>query len=86
MQKADRLIENNAFPELEFAEREATPEPAMQLGIQMHLAELSLSDTVSILSGRGGDRARFNVHKWVKKAVLQPIDGKFRITSPSTRP
>jgi hypothetical protein len=34
---------------LDFLEREATPEGAMQFNIRLHLAGLSLSDTVSIL-------------------------------------
>ena len=47
--------------ELDFVEREATLEPAMKLGIQLHAAGLSLSDTVSILAGPGVDRARSTV-------------------------
>jgi len=35
--------------ELDFLEREATPESAVKLGIRLHLDGLSLSDTVSIL-------------------------------------
>jgi len=35
--------------DLEFVERDATPRLLMKLGIQMHLAGLSLSNTVSIL-------------------------------------
>jgi putative transposase len=40
--------DSNCF-ELDFLDREATPEPAMKLGIRPHLAGLSLSDTISIL-------------------------------------
>ncbi|MGZ0745810.1 IS6 family transposase [Haloparvum sp. AD34] len=61
--------------ELDFLEREATPEPAMKLGIRLHLAGLSLSDTVSILDILGVDRCRTTVHNWVQKADLQPIEG-----------
>ena len=35
--------------ELDFVEREATPRLLMKLSIQLHLAGLSLSNTVSIL-------------------------------------
>jgi hypothetical protein len=42
-----------------FVEREATPRLLMKLGIQLHLAGLSLSNTVSILEIFGVDRARF---------------------------
>jgi len=76
MQKLDRLIEDSAFPELEFVEREATPKPAMKLGIQVHTAGLSLSDTTAVLADLGVDRARSTVHNWVQNAGLQSHDGK----------
>ena len=44
--------------ELGFVEREATPKLLMKLGIQLHLAGLSLSNTVSILEIFGVSRAR----------------------------
>jgi transposase-like protein len=71
----DRLGGDSGCIELEFLEREATPEPAMKLGIRLHLAGLSLSDTVSILEKLGVDRHRTTVHRWVQKADLQPLDG-----------
>ena len=58
--------------ELGFVEREATPKLLMKLGIQLHLAGLSLSNTVSILEIFGVERARSTVHNWVHKANLQP--------------
>ena len=58
--------------ELGFVEREATPKLLMKLGIQLHLAGLSLSNTVSILEIFGVKRARSTVHNWVHKADLQP--------------
>ena len=61
--------------ELGFVEREATPKSAMKLGIRLHLAGLSLSDTVSILDRLGVERCRTTVHNWVQKADLQPLDG-----------
>ncbi|MFB6072709.1 MAG: IS6 family transposase, partial [Halobacterium sp.] len=70
-----RLNEGSDCFELDFLEREATPEPAMKLGIRLHLAGLSLSDTVSILDRLGVERCRTTVHNWVQKADLQPIDG-----------
>jgi transposase-like protein len=75
MQELDRLIGCSDFPELEFVEREATPEPAMKLGIQLHLAGFSLSDTVFVLAGPGVDRCRSTVHNWIQKADLQPTGG-----------
>jgi len=62
--------------ELEFVEREATPEPLMRLSIHLHAAGLSLSDTVRVLDSFGVQRARSTVHNWVQKADLQPEDGK----------
>jgi len=70
-----RLSGDSGCIELEFLERESTPEPAMKLGIRPHLAGLSLSDTVSILEILGADRHRSTVHRWVQKANLQPTDG-----------
>jgi putative transposase len=62
--------------ELDFVEREATPQLLMKLSIQLHLAGLSLSNTVSILEIFGVDRARSTVHNWVHKADLQPDAGR----------
>jgi len=61
--------------DLEFVEREATPRLLMKLGIQLHLAGLSLSNTISILDVFGVNRARSTVHNWVHKADLQPESG-----------
>ena len=61
---------------LEFIEREATPRVLMKLSIQLHLAGLSLSNTVSILELFGVSRARSTVHNWVHKADLQPESGR----------
>ena len=62
--------------DLDFVDREATPRLLMKLGIQLHLAGLSLSNTVSILYIFGVKRARSTVHNWVHKADLQPEDGR----------
>ncbi len=75
MLEIDRLDEDSDWIELEFVEREATPEPAMKRGIRLHLAGLSLSDTVSILEESGVERHRSTVHTWVQKAELQPATG-----------
>ncbi|MFC6987641.1 IS6 family transposase [Haloplanus sp. GCM10025708] len=75
MAEIARLVGGSDCFELDFLEREATPEPAMKLGIRLHLAGLSLSDTISILDRLGVDRCRSTVHNWVQKADLQPLDG-----------
>jgi transposase-like protein len=61
---------------LEFVEREATPRLLMKLSIQLHLAGLSLSNTVSFLEVFGVERVRSTVHNWVHKANLQPESGR----------
>ena len=59
-----------------FVEREATPKLLMKLGIQLHLAGLSLSNTVSILVIFGVSRARSTVHNWIHTAELRPDAGR----------
>jgi transposase-like protein len=72
--------------ESDFLERETTPEPAMKLGIRLHLAGLSLSDTISILYMLGVERCRTTVHNWCTKPSYSPAMAKIRITSRSTKP
>ena len=62
--------------DLDFVEREATPRLLMKLSIQLHLAELPLSNNVSIFDVFGVQRARSTMHNWVHKADLQPEDGR----------
>jgi transposase-like protein len=74
--KNDRLYGCLDEINLEFVEREATPQLLMKLSIQMHLAGLSLSNTDSILEVLGVKRAQSTVHNWVHKAELQPESGR----------
>lgn len=76
MPESSRLTEFSGGFELDFVEREATPEPLMKLSIHLHSAVLSLSDTVSVLDSFGVDRYRTTVHNWMQKADLQPKGGK----------
>ncbi|SEH68506.1 Transposase (or an inactivated derivative) [Halopenitus malekzadehii] len=76
MPENTRLNGNIDQIDLEFVEREATPRLLMKLSIQLHLAGLSLSNTVSILEIFGVERARSTVHNWVHKADLQPESGR----------
>ena len=62
--------------QLAFVERVCTPTDMMRLGIRLHLAGLSLEKTVHILELLGVDRCRSTVHYWVKKADLEPADGR----------
>ncbi len=72
--RTDRLNGCLERIELEFARRKATPRLLMKLSIQLHLAGLSLSNTVSFLEVFGVERVRSTVHNWVHKADLQPED------------
>ena len=76
MPETARLEGNLGRIELGFVEREATPRLLMKLGIQLYLAGLSLSNTVSFLEVFGVDRVRSTVHNWVHKADLQPETGQ----------
>jgi len=75
MPKRDRPTGFSTDFELDFVEREATPEPVMKLGIQLDAAGLSLSDTLSVLARLAVDRARSTVHSWVQIAGRQPSCG-----------
>lgn len=48
----------------------------MKLGIQMHLARLSLSSTISVLEKLGIRSSRKAVYDWIHNAGLQPTGGK----------
>ncbi|WP_257300915.1 IS6 family transposase [Haloarchaeobius sp. FL176] len=72
MAKIARLSGCNDWVDLSFVERERTPRRLMALGIRLHLAGLSLSNTISELEKFGVNRSRKAVHDWVQKAGLQP--------------
>ncbi|WP_423998662.1 IS6 family transposase [Haloarcula salina] len=76
MPEISRLSGNRDWIDLDFVERERTPESAMALGIQSHVAGLSLSNTVELLEDLGVNRSRKAIHDWVQKADLQPKSGK----------
>ena len=76
MPENTRLSGSIARIDLWFIQREATPRVLMKLSIQLHLAVLSLSNTVSILELFGVNRARSTVHNWVHKADLRPESGR----------
>jgi len=75
MPKIHRLTGASDWIDLDFVERERTPRQLMKLGIRLHLAGLSLSNTISELEKFGVQRSRKAVHDWVQKADLQPADG-----------
>ncbi|QHS16170.1 IS6 family transposase [haloarchaeon 3A1-DGR] len=71
MPEITRLSRGCDWIDLGFVERERTPRSAMKLGIQLHVAGLSLSNTISIFDMLGVERSRKAVHDWVQKADLQ---------------
>jgi putative transposase len=76
MPEIARLSGHRDWIDLGFVERERTPEQAMALGIQAHVAGLSLSNTVDLLESVGVHRSRKAIHDWVQKADLQPDSGQ----------
>jgi len=72
MPETDRLSGDTEWIDLGFVERERTPRSAIQTGIQLHLAGLSLSNTKQYLERLGVERSRTAIHNWVQKAKLQP--------------
>ncbi len=84
MAEITRLSGSSDWIELDFVERERTPHPLMELGIRLHLAGLSLSNTVSELEKFGVQRSQKAIHDWTQKADLQPA-GNPRIKSRSTK-
>ena len=76
MPKIDRLSGESDWIDLSFVERERTPRQLMELGIRLHLAGLSLSNTVRELERFGVERSCKAVHDWVHKCDLQPADNE----------
>jgi putative transposase len=72
MAEIARLSGYSNWMDLDFVERERTPSELMELGIRLHLAGLSLSNTISELEKFGVQRSRKAVHDWVQKVDLQP--------------
>ncbi|GAA0310434.1 hypothetical protein GCM10009066_24690 [Halarchaeum salinum] len=72
MAEIARLSGCNDWIGLDFVERERPPSDLMQLGIRLHLSDLSLSNTISELENFGVRRLRKAVHDWMQKADLQP--------------
>ena len=65
MPETNRLRGASDWINFGFVERERTPRPAMALGIQSHVAGLSLSNNVKFLEGLGVQRSRKAIHDWV---------------------
>ena len=72
MAEFDRLTRSSSWIDLAFVERERTPRPAIEVGIRLHLAGLSLSNTKREREKLDVERSRTAIHNWVQKAGLQP--------------
>jgi len=72
MPENERLSGPTSWIDLEFIERERTPREIVEVGIHLHVAGLSLSNTKQILERLGVERSRTAIHNWVQKADLQP--------------
>ena len=72
MAEFDRLSRGIEWIDLELVERERTPEQIVELGIHLHLAGVSLSNTKQYLERLGVERSRTAIHSWIQKADLQP--------------
>jgi len=85
MHEIDRLSDSTDWIDLDFVERERTPKQIIEVGIQLHLAGLSLSNTKQYLERVGVERSRTAIHNWVQKATYSRPAMQRRITSRSTR-
>ena len=72
MHEIDRLSDSTDWIDLDFVERERTPEWIIEVGTQLHLAGLSLSNTKQYIEKLGVERSRTAIHNWVQNANLQP--------------
>ena len=77
MAEIDRLNGDSNWVDLDFVERERTPEEIVEVGIQLYLAGLSFSNTKQHLERLGVQRSRTAMHNWVQKADLQPTETRF---------
>jgi transposase-like protein len=70
MPENDRL--NGCLNEIDLNSRDEIPKLLIRLGIQFHLAGLSLSNIILVLETFGVSRAQSAVHNWLHEADLQP--------------
>ena len=68
----DRLSGSADWIDSELVQRERTPKRTIELGSQLHLAGLSLSNTKQYLERLGVERSRTVIHNWVQKPDVQP--------------
>jgi hypothetical protein len=85
MPEIARLSGHSEWIDLDFVERDRTPEPAMALGIQSNVAGLSLSNTASYstvwVSNAAGKQSTIGC----RKPIYSPNLGNLRIRLRSTK-
>ena len=72
MSEIDRPSDSTDWIDLDFGQRERTPERIIEVGIQPRLAGLSLSNTKQYLERLSVERSRTAIYTWVQKADLRP--------------
>jgi len=72
MSEIDCLSGSTGWIDLEYVEQERTPEQIIEIGIRLHLAGLSPSNTKQYLERLGVEWSRTAIHNWVQKADVQP--------------
>jgi transposase-like protein len=70
--KIERFDDYIDWIDLSFVQRERTPRWAIEVGIQCHLADVSLRNVSTFLGELGIDRSHVAIHNWVHSAQLQP--------------
>ena len=72
MPEFDRLESPSDWIDLAFIGRDRTPREIVEVGIQLHVAGVSLSNTKQFLERLGVERSRTAIHNWVRKTDVQP--------------
>ena len=80
MTEIDRLTGDNDWIDLEFVERERTPDQIIEVGIQLHLAGLSLSNTKQHLVRLGANAVALPFTTGCKKPIYSRQERDRRIT------
>jgi len=69
MSENDRITGVSDWIDLDFVERERPPEQIVEVGIQLHLAELLLLNTKQYVESLSVQRSRTAIHNWVQRPI-----------------
>lgn len=72
MPEIDRLYGGCDCIDLAFVEQERASRQTIELGIQLHLAGSSCSNTKQYLERSGVERGRTAIHNWIQQTNVQP--------------